>query len=161
MTMGRSDAGKSTYTRGERREKLIMASLYRKNALPYGLVLLSILFELAYVVTILDNMQVDHMMGLVVFADIVILFLLFVCAVKMNVYSLFWSWAAFALCAVFALRAAFFIPLVLRPLHKQAEILMCNVAAALLTFLAGAVSLSVIRKRRRIRPVKGQGEVKP
>ena len=55
------------------------------------MILLATLLEFVYVVSILDVMPVTFMMGVAVIVNIFLLFLLFTCAVKVNVYEIPWA----------------------------------------------------------------------
>lgn len=72
-------------------EKKTYVTLYRTNGYSYTLTLLAIIAEFVYVTTILDSMPVNFWMGLTVIMNIFVLFLIFTCAVKINVYSLQWA----------------------------------------------------------------------
>ena len=64
------------------KEKKAYVSLYKKDVLPYSLILCAILAELIYDIMVLDVMPVNYLMGITVMVNIAILFLLFTCARK-------------------------------------------------------------------------------
>lgn len=72
------------------KEKKVYVTLYKKDAPSYAMILLATLLEFVYVVSILDVMPVTFMMGVAVIVNIFLLFLLFTCAVKVNVYEMRW-----------------------------------------------------------------------
>ena len=80
------------------KEKKVYVTLYKKDAPSYAMILLATLLEFVYVVSILDVMPVTFMMGVAVIVNIFLLFLLFTCAVKVNVYEI--PWAAVSLIVV-------------------------------------------------------------
>lgn len=73
------------------KEKKVYVTLYKKDAPSYAMILLATLLEFVYVVSILDVMPVTFMMGVAVIVNIFLLFLLFTCAVKVNVYEIPWA----------------------------------------------------------------------
>ena len=73
------------------KEKKVYVTLYKKDAPSYAMILLATLLEFVYVVSILDVMPVTFMMGVAVIVNIFLLFLLFTCAVKVNVYEIPWG----------------------------------------------------------------------
>ena len=129
------------------REKMIKVSLFRKNSLPYAMILVSILFELAYTVWILDDIGVSYMMGLITIVNIFLLFMLFACAVKTSTYRKRWVIAS-AVIGIYAMvRAFLIIPFVLYPQTLLTRLMVCNVIMALLCLVAAARSLTIITKR--------------
>ncbi len=134
--------------RGRHRRTMVKLSLFRKNALPAQLILLSIVFELLFAVRVLDVMKIDYLMGLSTFTDILLLFLLFTCSVKVGVYSRFWTWMTLALALYALLRAVVLVPFVLKPLDDQVRLQVYNAGLFLCLAVAGLRSLVVSHHRQ-------------
>jgi hypothetical protein len=128
-------------------EKLIKVSLFRENSLAYGLVLMATLFNLAYSIIILDSMKVNFLMGITVFVNISLLFLLFTCAVKMKIYDKKWTFVTLASGIYFALRVVYIVPGILKPYSQLFKIYVYNVLGCL--FLLAAFGVSFVRLHRR------------
>ena len=96
-------------------EKKTYVTLYRTNGYSYTLTLLAIIAEFVYVTTILDSMPVNFWMGLTVIVNIFVLFLIFTCAVKINVYSLQWAVITLAVGVYFLVRQFLIVPVFLQP----------------------------------------------
>ena len=131
----------------EYREKMIKASLFRKNSLPYAMILVSILFELAYTVWVLDDIEVSFMMGLITIVNIFVLFMLFACAVKTSTYKTGWVIASLAIGGYAVVRAFLIVPFVLHPQTLQNRLMICNLVLAFLCIAASLRSLLIIAKR--------------
>ena len=121
------------------KEKKAYVSLYKKDGLSYSLALCAIVAELVFVVGILDVMEVSFWMGITVMVNIAVLFILFTCAVKMNIYNRTWGIVALVLGVYFLVRQFVIVPGVLKPYERQVMlhnsshhlvylILICNVA---------------------------------
>ena len=120
------------------KEKKVYVTLYKKDAPSYAMILLATLLEFVYVVSILDVMPVTFMMGVAVIVNIFLLFLLFTCAVKVNVYEIPWA-------AVSLIVGGYMLPY-----DREQIILVSNLAGAALLFAAGGNSLRKSSKRRRL-----------
>lgn len=131
-------------------EKKVYVTLYKKDGLAYALALLATLAEFVYVIAILDVMPVSYQMGFTVMVNIALIFLLFSCAVKMNVYQRSWALAALGAAGYMALRAVTVVPLVLRPYGRQTLILAADLAGAALLLAAGLSSLRRGGRRRKL-----------
>ena len=117
------------------KEKKVYVTLYKKDAPSYAMILLATLLEFVYVVSILDVMPVTFMMGVAVIVNIFLLFLLFTCAVKVNVYEIPWAAVSLIVGGYMLLRQF---------------VLVANLAGAALLFAAGGNSLRKSSKRRRL-----------
>lgn len=128
------------------KSKMVKISLFRKNSLPYAMILFSILFELAYTVVILDDIGVSFMMGIITIINIILLFLLFTCAVKISTYRKEWAFVAL-LTGAYAVFRAFVIVPALKPVSKESNLIIYNLIMAALIITASIRSLILIRKR--------------
>jgi hypothetical protein len=126
---------------------LVKLTLFRKNTLPAQLILLSIVFELLFAVRVLDVMKVDYLMGISTFADILLLFLLFTCSVKVGVYSRFWILMTLSLALFVLFRAVVIVPFVLKPLDDLVLLQVYNAALFFCLAVAGLRSLVVSHRR--------------
>lgn len=131
-------------------DKKTYVSLYKKNMLPYLLVLLSIIAELIYVVVILDVMNVSYMMGITVMVNIVLLFTLFSCATKISVYHCGWGIAAIGLGGYMLLRMLILVPLVLKPYNRQMLIAGANIVGGVILIVAGFISVKKTLIRQKL-----------
>ncbi len=131
----------------EYREKMIKVSLFRKNSLPYAMILFSILFELAYTVWILDDIAVSFLMGLITIVNIFLLFMLFACAVKTGTYRKGWVIVTACIGGYAMFRAFLIVPFVLHPQTILMRLMVCNVIMALLCLAASVRSFAIITKR--------------
>ena len=119
------------------KEKKVYVTLYKKDAPSYAMILLATLLEFVYVVSILDVI-------------IFLLFLLFTCAVKVNVYEIPWAAVSLIVGGYMLLRQFVLVPFVLQPYDREQIILVANLAGAALLFAAGGNSLRKSSKRRRL-----------
>lgn len=94
-------------------EKKTYVTLYKTNGYSYTMTLLAIIAEFVYVTTILDSMPVNFWMGLTVIVNIFVLFLVFTCAVKINVYSSRWAVITLAVGVYFLVRQFLIVPVFL------------------------------------------------
>lgn len=131
-------------------EKKVYVTLHKKDGAAYALALLATLVEFIYVIAILDVMPVSYLMGLTVIANIVLIFLLFTCAVKMNVYQTGWAVVALAMAGYMVLRALVIVPLVLRPYQRQTMLLLTGLTGAAVLAVAGLGSIRKSTRRRKL-----------
>ena len=131
------------------KEKMVKVSLFRKNSLPYAMILFSILFELAYTVIILDDIAVSYMMGAITVVNIFLLFMLFACAVKVGTYRKWWVKATLVIGIYALIRGLVIVPAVLHPQTRFGTLLFCNIVMALLCITASLRSLALISRRDR------------
>lgn len=132
------------------KEKKSRVLLYKKDGSSYALALLSVLAEFVYVVSILDCMPVSYWMGIAIMVNIFMLFMLFTCAVKVNVYNKLWSVITFALGFYMLLRQFVLVPVLLKPFDNETIILISNLTCAALLFAAGALSYRKCTMRDKI-----------
>lgn len=135
--------------------KKVYVTLYKKDVGSYALALLATLVEFVYVIAILDVMPVSYLMGLTVIANIFLIFLLFTCAVKMNVYEAKWAVVALAVAGYMVLRALAIVPFVLRPYDRQSLLLVVNLGAAALLLAAGVGNIGKSARRRKLQQELG------
>lgn len=132
------------------KEKKVYVTLYKKDGASYALTLLAILAEFVYVISILDVMPVGFLMGVTVIVNIFLLFLLFTCAVKVNVYEMQWAVVGLVTGVYMVLRQFVLVPFILQPYDRAQIILATNVAGAILLFVAGTKSLQKSTKRQKL-----------
>ena len=132
------------------KEKKAYVSLYKKDGLPYSLALCAIVAELVFVVGILDVMEVSFWMGITVMVNIAVLFILFTCAVKMNIYNRTWGIVALVLGVYFLVRQFVIVPGVLKPYERQVMLMVANISGAVCLVLAGLVSIKRTNRRRKL-----------
>lgn len=131
-------------------EKKAYVMLFQKDSFSYSLVLMAVLMEFVYVISILDAMPVSYILGITVIGNIIMLFLLFTCAVKVNVYNKVWSYVAI-LCGVYVLIRQFvLIPVLLQPYDRLIQIMLSNLAGAVLLLIAGFVSLKNSKSKAKL-----------
>lgn len=136
-------------------EKKVYVTLYKKDAGSYALMLLATLVEFVYVIAILDVMPVSFMMGLTVIFNIFLIFLLFTCAVKMNVYQAKWAAVALAAGGYMVARALVIVPVLLQPYDRQTMLLLANLTGAALLALAGLGNIRKSTKRQKLQQELG------
>jgi hypothetical protein len=132
------------------KEKKAYVSLYKKDSLSYSLTLCAIIAELVFVVGILDVMEVSFWMGITVMVNIAVLFILFTCAVKMNIYNRTWGIVALVLGVYFLVRQFVIVPGVLKPYERQVMLMVANISGAVCLVLAGLVSIKRTNRRRKL-----------
>lgn len=132
------------------KEKKVYVSLYKKDSLSYTLTLCAILAELVYVISILDVIPVSYLMGVTVMVNIGMLFALFTCAVKMNVYEKNWALIAVVLGIYMVIRQLVLVPVVLKPYDRQMIIGLGNLVGAVLLLASGTISRQKCDKRSRL-----------
>ena len=118
-------------------EKKTYVTLYKTNGYSYTMTLLAIIAEFVYVTTILDSMPVNFWMGLTVIMNIFVLFLVFTCAVKINVYSLQWAVITLAVGVYFLVRQFLIVPVFLQPYAHETILLVSNLIGSVLLIIAG------------------------
>ncbi len=123
--------------------------IYKKNTLPYKILLLSILAEVVYLASILDNMIASFMLGITIMVNILILFTMFTCAIKINMYNEFWNKIGFTVGIYLLLRIIIFIPFILKPVDRLEIITLSSIVQCALVFSASVISLIQTRKRRQ------------
>lgn len=134
----------------DEREKKAYVSLYKKDGLSYSLTLMAIVAELVYVISILDVIEVSFFMGPVVMINIAMLFALFTCAVKMNIYEKKLAFAAILLGIYMIVRQLVLVPFILKPYNRQMLIMAANVAGTCLLIAAGFVSIHRSTNRQKL-----------
>lgn len=132
------------------KEKKAYVSLYKKDGLSYSFALCAIVAELVFVVGILDVMEVSFWMGITVMVNIAVLFILFTCAVKMNIYNRTWGIVALVLGVYFLVRQFVIVPGVLKPYERQVMLMVANISGAVCLVLAGLVSIKRTNRRRKL-----------
>ncbi|MFT4106795.1 MAG: hypothetical protein QM657_13640 [Lacrimispora sp.] len=137
-------------SRSLEKEKKAYVSLYKKNVLPYSLILCSILAELVYVIMVLDVMPVSYLMGITVMVNIMMLFALFTCAMKVSVYHKKWAVTAVFLGIYMLVRMSVLVPFLLKPYGRQTEIGAANIVGGIILLAAGLISLKNTNRRQRL-----------
>lgn len=140
-------------------EKKTYVTLYRTNGYSYTLTLLAIIAEFVYVTTILDSMPVNFWMGLTVIMNIFVLFLIFTCAVKINVYSLQWAVITLAVGVYFLVRQFLIVPVFLQPYAHETILLVSNLIGFVFLITAGAISTIKAKKRKALLQNVGRQDI--
>lgn len=133
------------------KEKKIQVMLFKKDGFSFTMALLAIAMEFIYVVNILDAMSISWILGVTVLGNIFMLFLLFTCAVKINVYEKIWSCITFLTGIYFLVRQFVLVPYILRPYENRTAILVVDLLGAALLLTAGAVSFRNTVRRKALR----------
>lgn len=130
-------------------DKKAQISIYKKNKTSYSLLLLAVLFEMVYTIVILNNMTTNYKMGAVILVNIVIIFLMFSCSVKLNVYdkkSIYLS----GMVAVYAfIRLLFIVPMYVRPTGQMMVIRVSNILICVLAALGTLIARHVTTRREQ------------
>lgn len=132
-------------------EKKTYVTLYKTNGYSYTMTLLAIIAEFVYVTTILDSMPVNFWMGLTVIMNIFVLFLVFTCAVKINVYSSRWAVITLAVGVYFLVRQFLIVPVFLQPYVHETILLVSNLIGSVLLIIAGVTGTAKAKKRQALR----------
>lgn len=132
-----------------RLEKRLKITRYQKNVISYRLTLAAIALELWYTILLLDDIATEPIIGAATFLNTGLLFVLFLSAVKMNVYDRKWSALSLAVAAYLPARALWLLPDMLRPEHSLGMLTALTVAQAALLLISSIYSLVVIAKRAR------------
>lgn len=127
-------------------EKKTYVTLYKTNGYSYTMTLLAIIAEFVYVTTILDSMPVNFWMGLTVIMNIFVLFLVFTCAVKINVYSSRWAVITLAVGVYFLVRQFLIVPVFLQPYAHETILLVSNLIGSVLLIIAGVTGTAKAKK---------------
>ena len=134
----------------DEKEKKAYVSLYKKDGLSYSLTLFAIAAELVYVIGVLDVIEVSFWMGPTVMINIAMLFALFTCAVKMNIYEKKMAYAAVVLGIYMLVRQLTLVPFVLKPYDRQVMIAAANLAGTCLLVAAGIISVHRSVRRQQL-----------
>ncbi len=133
----------------DRSEKLVEISFFRSNNLSYKMILFSVLAEMIYVITLLGQVEINALIGVITMMNIVMLFLLFTIAIKVNVYSMYWTRIGFATAAYLALRAVVLLPLMVKPLGAYGQIYGSTLVTILLLLGGCVISQRKIVRREK------------
>lgn len=131
------------------KEKMVYVSLYKKDTFSYALALLATAMEFLYVVVILDSIPISFWMGITVMINIFLLFVLFTCAVKMNIYEMKWAIRGVLIGAYMLLRQFVLVPMILCPTKNTGITSFANFAGAGLLITAGILNLSKAERRAK------------
>ncbi len=122
--------------------------LYQKNTIGYLLVLLHIALNVVYTIFSLNNMPVDYWIGIFIIITIAMLLLGFLTAVKVQSYSMVWSFAA-VLLGIFQLSRLLFAPDI--PSGSLNTFLFTVlIVSAVLCFAGGVISIRESRTRKKL-----------
>ena len=120
----------------------------------------AIIAELVYVIGILDVMNKSYWMGITVMVNILMLFLMFTCAVKMNVYDKKWAFIALVVAVYLVIRQLVLVPIVLQPYDRQLLIAVSNFVGAALMAFSGIICIDKSEKRRKLQIELGNNREK-
>lgn len=140
----------------ERNKKLAEISYYKSNNLSYKMVLFAVLAEMIYVITVLGQVEINALVGLITMVNIVLLFLLFTIAIKVNVYSQFWTNIGFATTGYLALRAAVLLPMLVKPLGSYTAIYGMTAISIALVLFGCIISQKRIALREQAKEAMGK-----
>ena len=150
----------NTAERLEEKQIKVHVSLFRKEKVSYSLTLFAIIAELVYVIGILDVMNKSYWMGITVMVNILMLFLMFTCAVKMNVYDKKWAFIALVVAVYLVIRQLVLVPIVLQPYDRQLLIAVSNFVGAALMAFSGIICIDKSEKRRKLQIELGNNREK-
>ena len=95
-------------------------------------------------------MPVNFWMGLTVIMNIFVLFLVFTCAVKINVYSSQWAVITLVVGVYFLVRQFLIVPVFLQPYAHETILLVSNLIGFVFLITAGAISTIKAKKRKAL-----------
>lgn len=121
--------------------------LFNKNYLGYSLTLISIGFEFLFSIKILDSINVGMMMGFSCFLNIVLLFLLFTIAVRVNVYDVDWAKISLIIAIYAIIRCFIIVPFMLKPYQNVRFLSVTTLIEGLFLVFSGIESLSLSHRR--------------
>lgn len=147
---------KKTMDPALRKQKLVELSFYRDNARAYNCILFAILVELLYVITVLGNMEVTYLMGVVTMLNIAIIFILFTIAVKVKVYDEKWTGIGFAMAAYLGLRLLVLLPMLVKPTGAYTIVYGSSVLSLALVLWGALDSQKKISQRTKLQREKGE-----
>ena len=133
----------------ERYIKFSKIASFRPNSISYMLTLLSVAFEMAYTVMILDVIESNNKVFGVVMVNIVMLFGLFYLAVKEKNYSSKAGIISLFIALYMIIRTFTVIPNYLMPTDKVNLISAMNIIAAILIIISSikAINISIRREK--------------
>lgn len=144
----------------DEKQKKVHVSLFRKEKISYSLTMFAIIAELVYVIGILDVMNKSYWMGITVMVNILMLFVMFTCAVKMNVYDKKWAFIALVVAVYLIIRQLILVPMVLKPYDRQLLIAVSNFIGAVFMAFGGFICIDKSEKRRKLQIELGNNRAK-
>lgn len=135
------------------KDKKACVLLYKKDGLSYALALLASCAEFIYVVNVLDSIEVNFLMGITVMINIMLLFSIFTCAVKVNMYNRRWAVMGSVMGIYMLIRQFILVPFVLKPYDGQFVIATGNILGAVLLLAASLISVQRIQRRKKIQKI--------
>lgn len=133
----------------ERYIKLSKIAGYRPNARSYMLTLISVVFELAYTVMILDVIESNVRVFGVVMVNIVMLFGLFYLAVQKKNYNVKAGYISLAVALYMIVRTFTIIPFFLKPASRTGLIAAMNLIAAALIIVSSVKAVDISKRREK------------
>lgn len=119
--------------------------LYQVNKLSYNLVMLFVILNTAHAIFTLQNMAVDYSIGFFIMITILISMLSFLTAVKLQTYSVAFSYVAIGIGLVQFIRFIFSPPELEGDLKLYLTILILS---SIVFILAGGIT-SIVRAKKR------------
>ena len=133
----------------ERYIKLSKIAGFRPNSRSYALTLISVIFELAYTVMILDVINTNKKIFGVVMVNIIMLFGLFYVAVREKNYSLKAGVICLFVAAYILLRTFTIVPLYLAPSSRGGWITAMNVFSSILLVASAVNDIDMSRRMEK------------
>lgn len=141
--------------REEQLEVLTKLSFYKPDTFGYWLLLLTIVFEIIYVIQALSVMPRDFLVGIAILFNIVVLLFLFTCALKVKAYSKKFSYASIGYGIYNILRIIVVVPFILNinygeiGISNAMWIILCLVVSSAISILVGITSYGkIVRKEK-------------
>lgn len=133
----------------ERYIKFSKIASFRPNSISYMLTLLSVVFEMAYTVMILDVIESNTKVFGVVMVNIVMLFGLFYLAIKEKNYSSKAGIISLFLALYILIRTFTIIPNYLMPTDRVNLISTMNLIAAILIIISSIKAINISNRREK------------
>ena len=132
------------------KEKKAKISLYKKNTSSYILLLFAVLFEMIYTIVTLNNMTTNYKMGVVILINIVLIFLMFSCAVKVKIYIKKSIYICGCISIYVIVRYLLLIPYFVQPKGQLMTIRISSILTFILCLTATIISYKVTVRREHI-----------
>lgn len=121
-------------------------TFYKVNSASYYGVLLGVLLEIYFLISVLSNMTPSYLIGIFIIVNIVFLLMLFTCALQIKVYSKFWSIVAIVF-GGYNIARIFIVPFILNVKTNGVTFVIIDILIAALMILSGIYSLGLIIKK--------------
>lgn len=122
---------------------------YKPNSTAYMLTLISVVFEMAYAIMILDVIESNFKVFAVVMLNIVLLFGLFYLAVQEKNYNYKAGYISLGIAAYMIIRTFTIIPMFLMPTERKFLISAVNLIAAALIIVSALKTINIAKRREK------------